>query len=173
MRVVKGMWERLCYCMFVNCVQTKTRGTWQIWYRRQVLVVSITRQYQQSSTRRRKLLITKLQFMVQAKDVTHNITLCENKRLVSAEEWHEREREPAAPWLHIHTHTRLILVAQAPHWGLIDGAHSYWTTDVRGSQGNYKQPLLWDRSLKEAWGRGSRIRSGNLLFIVRSIFNNS
>lgn len=40
--------------------------------------------------------------MVQPKDVTHNITLCENNSLVSAEE--TQKRKPAVPCTHIDTY---------------------------------------------------------------------
>lgn len=72
-----------------------------------------------------------------------------------------------------HTNTRLTPSVQATHWGLIDAAHSYWTKDVRGSQGNYKQPPLWDRSLEEAWGRRSQLHSGNPLFTLLNVFNST
>ena len=113
--------------------------------------------------------------MAQLKHVTSNMALCKNNSLVSAAETQERgpanpsntnKQTHKHPHTHTHAHTRLPPFERATHWGLIDAAHSYWTTDVRESRGNYKQPPLWDHSLEEAWGRRILPYSGSLLFTL-------
>lgn len=86
--------------------------------------------------------------------------------LSSAEE--TREKASSSMQTNTRTHTWLIFYTQAPHWGLIDGPHPYWTTDIGESRGNYKQPLLWDHSLKGAWGRISQ-HSGYLRFYLSQL----